>query len=76
MAYGWWQATRQQKNLSHPPFMFRGMDTTLMAEDLEIDGPVVECPLCGGIIDLLGLTVDWAGFDPPNCSDCGVVLAA
>lgn len=53
------------------------MENTLLVQDLfEIDDPVVECPLCGGIIDQLALTVDWAGFDPPNCSDCGVVLAA
>ena len=54
-----------------------GMETTLIAQDLfEFDDPLLECPLCGGIIDQLALTVDWAGFDPPNCSDCGVVLAA
>ena len=54
-----------------------GMDTTLMTEDvIDIDDPVVECPLCGGIIDQLALTVDWAGFEPPSCSNCGAVLAA
>ncbi|MEE8490518.1 MAG: hypothetical protein V3S60_02655 [Acidimicrobiia bacterium] len=53
------------------------MDTTFMTEEvIEFDDPVIECPLCGGIVDQLALTTDWAGFDPPSCADCGVVLAA